>query len=525
MQAGRSDDAPPPPPPVASTALPRWLATTLVALSSAVVLILEIVAVRLVAPYVGLTIETYSTAIGVALLGIALGAAVGGVLADRLDPRRLIPPLLVLGGALVALARVVVDALGPGAGPGSGATLFLVTVAVAPAATLLSAVPPAVVKLQLRGLDETGRVVGRLSAVGTIGALAGVFLTGFVLLALLPTGLVLGLSGLAVGLLGLALVVLPSLRQPAPADDDDPLARADAPGLLGVSALAVALVAAGTVLLPSPCDTPSAYYCLSVETEDPDRPDRLTLRLDELRHAVVDLDDPTHLEFAYTTWFGAVVDEVLGDEPVEALHLGLGGGTIPRWLAATRPGSASRVLEVDEAVRDTAYDRLGLGEVPDVEVLVGDARVAVADEPDDAYDLVVGDAFGSRSVPWHLASEEFYAEVDRVLRDDGLLVVNVIDFPPNRLVAAQVATIREQFAHVALVGRPGALDGAGGGNFVVVAARDPLPLDGLTRALADVDPDKYAEVLDGSALDEFVDDAPVLSDEYAPTDQLLTPLP
>ncbi|HWH27531.1 MAG TPA: fused MFS/spermidine synthase, partial [Mycobacteriales bacterium] len=159
------------------------LSVALVLLTSAAVLVLEILVVRLVAPYVGLTLETYTAAIGVALAAIAAGAAAGGRLADRLDPRLWLGAATALGGVLVLLARPLVLLLGEAfRGTGPVGSFVLVAAAVGPAAAVLSAVSPGVVKLRLRTLDETGQTVGRLSAVGTLGALAGTFLTGFVLL-------------------------------------------------------------------------------------------------------------------------------------------------------------------------------------------------------------------------------------------------------------------------------------------------------------------------------------------------------
>src|SRR3954447_17039158 len=84
-------------------ALPQPAAAALVFVAAGAVLMLEILAVRLLAPYVGLTLETTTSIIGAALAGIALGAAVGGYFADRVDTRMLIVGLLIGGGALALL--------------------------------------------------------------------------------------------------------------------------------------------------------------------------------------------------------------------------------------------------------------------------------------------------------------------------------------------------------------------------------------------------------------------------------------
>src|SRR3954468_20124764 len=156
--------------------LSRRVAALLFFVASGAVLVLEILAVRLLAPYVGATLETYTTIIGVVLGGIAFGSASGGKLADRADPRLLVPGLLVTGG-LLALATVpLVRVLGVATrGYGPEGALIVALLAVFPPAAALSAVTPAVAKASLRDLGETGAVVGRLSAFATAGALAGTF--------------------------------------------------------------------------------------------------------------------------------------------------------------------------------------------------------------------------------------------------------------------------------------------------------------------------------------------------------------
>ena len=474
----------------------RAVATALVVLTSAAVLVLEVLANRLVAPYVGLTLETYTAAIGVALGAIAVGASFGGRLADVVPPDRWIGPATALGGALLMTARPLVVLVGPEVAPGPVGALALIGLAVAPAVVVLSAVPPGVVKLRLRRLEETGATVGRLSALGTLGALAGTFLTGFVLLAAAPVSSVLLATGAVLVVLGLVLSVG---------------SRAGLP-LLGLAALA----AGALVVVDGRCDAETRYYCAEVQL-DPVRASGRTLVLDGLRHSYVDLDDPTHLEFAYTQRIGDVLASRPAG-PLRALHIGGGGFTVPRHLAAVRPGSTSRVLEVDPGVVEVGRRELGLRTGPDLEVVVGDGRTSLQREPSDAYDVVVGDAFGGLAVPWHLTTRELVRDVERVLAPDGVYVLNVIDRPPLRFARAEAATLLSVFDEVLLLGPQALADGSTGGNVVLVASDAPLDVAGLQR---------LAEARSaGAAVHDarpFAGDASVLTDDDAPVDQLLTP--
>ena len=215
------------------------------------------------------------------------------------------------------------------------------------------------------------------------------------------------------------------------------------------------LVGAATLAAGSPCRRESTYHCARV-LADPAHPAARILVLDDLRHSAVDLRDPRVLGFAYTRWIGDAIDGMAPPSAaLDAVFLGGGGFTLPRYLAATRPGSRSRVLEVDGELVDLARERLGLRTGPALRVRTGDARVTLRDEPTASADLVVGDAFGGRSLPWHLATREFAADVRRVLRPGGLYALNVIDAGPLDLVRAVGATLLDGFPDVALVARPG----------------------------------------------------------------------
>ncbi|MET0147471.1 MAG: fused MFS/spermidine synthase [Ilumatobacteraceae bacterium] len=484
------------------------LAGAIVFVASGAVLVLEILAGRLLAPYVGVSLETFTGIIGVVLAGIAVGTWSGGRLADRVDPRLLLPGALALGGAAAIAAIPIIRALGPEARPPDPPTIvFLAATAFFAPSALLSAASPVVVKIQLADLDQTGRVVGRLSALGTAGSLVGVFTTGFVLVAEFPTTPVVITLGAVLVVLGIVLwLYLGRLR----------------PVRFVVTGALIAAVASGVaVAAPRPCDVETAYFCASVRV-DPDRPSGRTLVLDDLRHAYVDLDDPTYLDFAYTEILGDVVDAARPTgEPIDALHLGGGGFTLPRYVAATRPGSRNVVLELDPGVVRVAEDELGLVLSDDLRVVTGDARIGLRDVADDSMDLVVGDAFGGRAVPWHLTTVDFVRDIRRVLRDDGLYAQNIIDQPPLAFLLADVATLRDVFEHVAVIGPPGRFDRSTGGNTIVVASDEPLP----AAAIAALDAARgggNVVASDPTTIRELTAGARVLTDEHAPVDQLLT---
>jgi spermidine synthase len=488
--------------------MPSLAAGLLVFFTSAAVLVLEILAGRLLAPYVGVTLETFTGIIGVVLAGIALGSWYGGRLADRYDPHRLLGPMTVLGGVLALFALPLITFFGVAfAGGGVVAILVLSTVGFFAPAAVLSAVTPTVIKLQLASLDETGAVVGRLSALSTVGAIFGTFVTGFVLVAALPSRPIVIAVGVALVAAGLLLWRrLGALEVARPG-------QAAVIGLIGLGL---------TALVPGPCDVESAYYCARVLV-DAERPSGRLLQLDRLSHSYVDLEDPTYLEFGYTQMFADVLSTVRPGEPLRALHVGGGGFTMPRYLEEVRPGSASLVLELDPTLVEIAEDRLGLVTSDRLQVEVGDARLALDRQPDDRWDVVIGDAFGGVAVPWHLTTREVVEQIRRTLRPDGLYVLNVIDYPPLGFARAEAATLRAVFEHVAVVARPERLVGYEGGNLVLVGSDAPIDAEGIAASIRERDGDQV--VATGDEADAFIGRARVLTDDFAPVDQLLTPHP
>lgn len=468
-------------------------ATALVFITSAAVLVLEILAGRLLAPYVGISLETFTGIIGTMLAGIAAGAWAGGALADTRDPAPLIGPTIALGGALSWLSLPIVDGLGPELGAGPGSIIVLTAAAFFAPAAVLTAASPMIAKLRLHSLDETGAVVGGLSASGTLGALAGTFLTGFVLVAAAPVRpLVIGI-GAAMVVLGFATSWM--------------LARAR-PG----AGVVVVVIAAGltTGASSSPCQYETRYACVVVAA-DPDNPSLRSLYLDGVRNAAVDLDDPEVLDIRYIRLFADVAD-TLPPGPLRTLHVGGGGFGFPRYLQATRPGSADLVFEIDGDLVDIAEDELGLVRSDRLLVETIDARVGIGDVADGSMDLVVGDAFSGLTVPWHLTTREFVREIDRVLVADGIYVMNVIDSGDHAFARAQLATLAAVFDHVMMIAPPGGVDTQASSNWVLLASPVPLPEPA-------VDPDDGI-VLDAAETRAFAGSAAVLRDDFAPVDQL-----
>ncbi len=176
-------------------------------IASGCTLVIELVAGRLLAPYIGVSLYTWTSVIGVILAGISIGNFLGGRLADRY------PGPSVLGLTLVAASLTSFITLGlvsllpqftlwmslvP-------RILVLTTVIFFLPGCILGMITPLVVKQALTDLGHAGGLVGRVYAISTAGSLVGVYLTGFVLIAHFGTRLIVVMVAAVLLLLGALL--------------------------------------------------------------------------------------------------------------------------------------------------------------------------------------------------------------------------------------------------------------------------------------------------------------------------------
>lgn len=236
---------------------------------------------------------------------------------------------------------------------------------------------------------------------------------------------------------------------------------------------------------------------------DPARPRGWTVAVDGVPQSFVDLDDPSFLAFEYVRRCAAVVRLCAPPGvPLEVLHLGGGGLTLPRWIAAERPGSAQTVVELDPLLLAVVAKHLPWP--AEIRTEVADARSFVDAAPGAGADVIVADVFQGAAMPASVAATAFARSAARVLRPGGVLIMNLTDVPPLSYSRIQAATLRAAFGDVALVAPPGILRGRKAGNVVLAATARPgdLPVSRLAAAvMRDPEP---ARVWHGPELSAFL---------------------
>jgi spermidine synthase len=228
-----------------------------------------------------------------------------------------------------------------------------------------------------------------------------------------------------------------------------------------------------------------------------------TLLVDGAAQSHVDATDPTRLFFEYVRRIGHVVDAIAEPgAPVAALHLGGGAMSLARYVAATRPDSTQVVVEADAHVVELVGERMPLPEHARIDVVVADARDAVARLAADAtrFDLVIVDLYTRLDAPAFVDEPAFLGACLGLLAPGGVLVVNVADAAGGPRLAAQARAIAraEPAADLLVAGDPSVLSGAEEGNAVIVAG--PAVHERVRERLRQAGPFP-AEVLEGARLD------------------------
>lgn len=489
-----------------------WQPNLIVFVSSGCIMILELVAGRIIAPYVGVSLYTWTSVIGVVLAGISLGNYLGGRLADRRASLRLLGGIFLLGGlsSFGILAADVLGRLTPGDWSIVVEILLVTTGLFFIPCVILGTISPIVAKLAVRDLAETGSTVGKIYAAGALGSIVGTFATGFVLISWFGTYAI--VWGVAVVLLIIGLVFALGSRR----------------GLILVAAM---IIAAGSALVFSqgwlygPCTRETNYFCIKVREEERNGEPVRLLILDRLVHSYTSINNPTKLVYGYEQMYAeATAYRAQRDDHLRALFIGGGGYTFPRFMEAIYPGSDIHVIEIDPGVTQVAYNLLGLDQDADIVTYNQDARLFLEREPREVYDLILGDAFNDFSVPYHLTTKEFNDRVQAWLADDGLYMVNMIDGASGDFLRSYTHTLRQTFRHVYLAPSSDAWRQLARTTFVLIATDTPLDLAALSTIDAgDGEALLARQMIGQEEVEALLAEGRLvtLTDQYAPVDQML----
>ena len=489
-------------------------------ISGGVLMGLEIVGSRVLAPYFGNSIFVWGSLISVVLAALSLGYYWGGRLSTRNPSFPGLLLLLLIPGTFISLLPFVYPPVngwivrldfGNRLNPLVASMLLFLLPSV-----FLGAISPYAVRLSATALNTVGNTAGTLYALSTCGSIFGTLFTAFYLIP------VLGVRGIvhALGVILLALCLvswgLTFLQNPK-----------KAAAFFWLTLVSGVISSTGLARAKTLYAKDSFYHHIHVEEDEEAR----YLYFDRTLQSAMNLDDPTSLRLVYPrfTSLGLTVKT----DPKRVLMIGLGAGSIATKYHKEFPSMVLDVAEIDPEVVAVAKNYFHFQAGDRLHVHVQDGRLFIT-RTEHHYDIVLLDAYYADAIPFHLTTLEFFRTVHQKLTDDGVTVVNIIGAitgPKSKIVRSFVKTLRQIFPQIYLFPTLGSDDHTlrTSQNIIVLAGKNPqrvelreivrrataLGRDLFPRPLSEIAASYLAQMPDND------DDVPILTDDYAPTDSLL----
>jgi spermidine synthase len=372
------------------------------------IMLIELIGTRIISPYYGNTIYTWTSLISTALVFIALGYYIGGKIADKYSSYSILYSFLTVSGIFTMLIPKIskfilenTNSLGIRLGSlASSVMLFAIPISALAMAT------PFILKLSAKNIKDIGVTSGKLYAVSTIGSFFGTILTGFFLIPSYPISQILTVLGLILFIFGIGMLFY--LKK----------ARWLVFGLL------VLLIPAKSNI-QTIYETESFYGNIKVVRENND----VLLLVDGSTQSCIN-------SVSKETCFGyeKVMEEFI-DPDDDILIIGLGLGNL-----AKRFNNVDAV-EIDKKIADIAVDSFGYNK----NVIVDDGRNYIK-KTEKIYDVMIFDAFKGYGIASHLVSKEAFEEAKQKL--DGILIVNTLGYKEHKMQRAVYTTLKEVFNHV-----------------------------------------------------------------------------
>ena len=445
---------------------------TTVFICGAVVMIYEINGSRILAPFIGTSTYIWTSLIGVILASLSLGYWFGGKLADKRPSVAILASIVFLAGGLVSITILTKElVLGAVAGMNTGLEVKAVLSSIflfAPASIALGFVLPYSAKLRLSSLADSGKTVGRLYALSTIGSIVGTFAAGFFLIPFVGSTRTLYIIAVALFITGLFLAPFALDRLKIVAVT---LFLAAVGFNETVSALQWRLNALQAI------DTEYARLNL-FRTTDPrtGRPIQALTNDPYFTQSAMFLESD-ELVFDYNRFFHLVKHFRPGFQ--HSLMIGGAGYSFPRDYLTMYPGATIDVVEIDPKMTDIARKYFRLNDDPRLKIFHEDARIFINRTSDGQYDAIMMDAFGTLfSIPHHLTTLEAVRNLHRLLKHDGVLMINTgaaLAGPGSRFLQAELNTLKLVFEDVRIFKVKNEFRDEELQNVMIVASRSAIP--------------------------------------------------
>jgi spermidine synthase len=491
------------------------LLKVIVFVSGGVLMALEIVGSRILAPYFGSSIFVWGSLISTVLAALSIGYYWGGVLSQRNPELFKLGWLTLIPGVMILLLPEFYPALNQEIARvdfGVRWNPFLASMAYffIPG-VFLGTVSPYAVRLDAKSLGTVGSTAGILYAISTCGSIVGTLATAFYLIPTLGVQKILYALGGCLVVMSFFTVLTGGRARP------------------GIAILWVILSAAapeGYAHATTILEKDSLYHRIRVVEEGSQR----LLFFDRTKQSSMDLNRPYDLKLSYTQHMTLAF--TLQPDAKRILFIGLGGGSLPKKYANDFPEMDIDAVELDPEVVRVARALFFVRETKNFRIHTVDGRMFLH-KTAPSYDVIFLDAYHADAIPFHVTTQEFYREAVKKLSPGGVLAANIIGAvsgPDSRMFRSMVKTLKSVFPTLYLFrvsgvnANPEALD-----NIIALAhkAKARFSAAELKRRIEDANRKRLVDLTQEETLSAFWDrsvkdeDVPLLTDDYAPVDSLL----
>jgi len=489
----------------------RYGLELIVFITGAVVMALELVGSRIVAPYLGTSIYVWTSLIGVILASLSLGYYWGGRLADKKPDYRTFSLLILSSAFLVGIISLiktpVLVSISKFVSDIRLAAVLAATLLFAPASAVLGTISPYAIRLRMKDLEHSGATVGRLYAISTVGSIIGTFLAGFFLISFFGSRNILIF-------LSMTLFCVYFL-----ASFGDNSRSGKTTAIILITMLLSAFFFQTSQADNNIIDLDTNYSRIIIEERYDSAISKKVrfIRVDrKWAQGAVIIGEPDELFFDYSGFYRLAEHFNPGNK--KALLLGGGVYTLARDYIKRNPGGSIDVVEIDPQFTSLAKEYFYLTDHPGIKSIHEDGRTFLNREK-KKYDLIFIDVFkSSASPPFHMTTVETIKSASDLLNENGVVIMNIysaIQGPKGKFFRAAYATIKSVFPQVYVFPVQYPLYGEESQNIIIIALKSDMPPD-IVRF--DPEMEKYLSHMWKYKIDC---DLPVLTDEFAPVEHYL----
>ncbi len=486
----------------------KYILEIIVFICGAAIMILELVGSRIMAPYLGTSIVVWTSLIGIILGFLSLGYWYGGKAADQNPSYKIFSFVIFVGaifvGLIVFVQSMVLNFIQNGIDNiYFGAIIATITLFAIPS-TLLGMVSPYAVRLKMKDVATSGKTVGNLYAISTIGSIAGTFAVGFLLIPFLGSTKI--IFFLSIGLIFTSILACARYFLKTKI--------VSIIFLLLCFFVSVSLykmnAEQGFIDIDTRYNRVWIYKSIDQKTQRP----ILNLTTDPLgKQSGMFLDNDDDLVFEYTKYYRLA--KHFKPDLKYSLMIGGAAYSYPKDYLKKYSDAKIDVVEIDKKLTELAKQYFNLKDDPRLTIYHEDGRTFL-NKTENKYGAILMDAFTSHlSIPYQLTTKEAVQKMHGILDDTGVVLVNIIsaiEGENGKFLRAEYATYKSVFPQVYLIPVRDNSNGLETQNIMLVALKsDVKPL----FISDDQELNNYLEHLWDKEIDL---DVPILTDDYAPVD-------